>query len=146
MATKILLDDLQRLLAGGAQLVEVLPEREYAERRLPGAINIPLKQLDAKSAGVLDCAGPWSFTARTRFETWAHEPRAGSTRSGFTKVYDYVPGKIDWLAHNLPVDGEQADLPTAGRVARDDAVTCRLDDGSANSGNGSKPHPTGSVW
>ena len=54
MATKILLDDLQRLLAGGAQLVEVLPEREYAERRLPGAINIPLKQLDAKRAGVLD--------------------------------------------------------------------------------------------
>jgi rhodanese-related sulfurtransferase len=38
----------------GAQLVEVLPEREYAEMRLPGAINIPLKRLDAKSAGALE--------------------------------------------------------------------------------------------
>ena len=37
-----------------AQLVEVLPEREYAEMRLPDAINILLKQLDAKSAGVPD--------------------------------------------------------------------------------------------
>jgi CBS domain-containing protein len=47
---------------------------------------------------------------------------------GFTEVYDYVPGKADWLAHNLPVEGEQADAPTAGRLARDDAATCRLDD------------------
>jgi rhodanese-related sulfurtransferase len=54
MATGIWLDELQPLLAGGAQLVEVLPEREYAEMRLPGAINIPLKQLDAQSAGVLE--------------------------------------------------------------------------------------------
>ena len=46
---------------------------------------------------------------------------------GFAEVYDYVPGKIDWLAHNLPIDGEQADAPTAGRLARDDIVTCRLD-------------------
>ena len=54
MAPGILLDELERVLAAGAQLVEVLPEREYAEMRIPGAINIPLKQLDAKRAGVLD--------------------------------------------------------------------------------------------
>jgi CBS domain-containing protein len=47
---------------------------------------------------------------------------------GFTEVYDYVPGKADWLAHNLPLEGEQADASTAGRLARDDVVTCRLDD------------------
>ena len=39
-----------------------------------------------------------------------------------------MPGKVDWLAHNLSVEGEQGDLPTAGRLARDDVVTCRLDD------------------
>jgi CBS domain-containing protein len=47
---------------------------------------------------------------------------------GFTKVYDYVPGKVDWLAHNLPVEGEQAGLATAGRLARDNVVTCRLEE------------------
>jgi CBS domain-containing protein len=39
-----------------------------------------------------------------------------------------VPGKADWRAHGLPVEGEHADLPTAGGVARDDVVTCRLND------------------
>jgi Mg/Co/Ni transporter MgtE len=47
---------------------------------------------------------------------------------GFTEVYDYALGKVDWLAHGLPTDGEQAHAATAGSVARDDAVTCGLDD------------------
>jgi hypothetical protein len=47
---------------------------------------------------------------------------------GFAEVYDYVPGKADWLARGLPVEGETAQLPTAGRLARDDVVTCRLAD------------------
>jgi phage shock protein E len=46
-------DELQTLLAGGAQLVEVLPQEEYGELRLPGAINIPLKQLTPRSVDVL---------------------------------------------------------------------------------------------
>jgi rhodanese-related sulfurtransferase len=47
---------LRELLAAGAQLVEVLPEAEYREERLPGAINIPLKQLDTTTAQQLDPA------------------------------------------------------------------------------------------
>jgi len=45
---------LRELLDGGAQLVEVLPEAEYAEEHLPGAVNIPLKTLDADSTAQLD--------------------------------------------------------------------------------------------
>jgi rhodanese-related sulfurtransferase len=45
---------LRELLDDGAQLVEVLPEQEYGELHLPGAINIPLKQLDADSVAELD--------------------------------------------------------------------------------------------
>jgi rhodanese-related sulfurtransferase len=47
---------LRELLAAGAQLVEVLPEAESREEHLPGAINIPLKELDATSARLLDPA------------------------------------------------------------------------------------------
>jgi rhodanese-related sulfurtransferase len=43
--TTVDLDGLRQLLAGGAQLVEVLPREEYEELHLPGAINVPLKQL-----------------------------------------------------------------------------------------------------
>lgn len=39
-----------------------------------------------------------------------------------------MPGKVDWLAHNLPVEGDRAEAPTAGRVARDDVVRCRPED------------------
>jgi rhodanese-related sulfurtransferase len=42
------------LLAAGAQLVEVLPEDEYREEHLPGAVNIPLKKLDAETTADLD--------------------------------------------------------------------------------------------
>jgi rhodanese-related sulfurtransferase len=45
---------LAALLDRGAQLVEVLPEAEYREEHLPGAINIPLKELDSESAAQLD--------------------------------------------------------------------------------------------
>lgn len=48
------LADLRRLIAAGAQLVEVLPPEEYEELHVPGAINIPLKQLDAESTQQLD--------------------------------------------------------------------------------------------
>lgn len=58
MAASLGLADVKRLLAEGAQLVDVLPAGEYAEEHLPGAINIPLKQLDARTAGRLDRTRP----------------------------------------------------------------------------------------
>ncbi len=59
MSTPIDRDELQRLLREEqAQLVEVLPEDEYEDEHLPGAINVPLKTLDAETARQLDRQGP----------------------------------------------------------------------------------------
>ena len=58
MPSRIEIDELQVLLAGGAQLVEVLPAEEYEEQHLPGAVNIPLKQLDADTTAALDKGNP----------------------------------------------------------------------------------------
>jgi phage shock protein E len=41
------------MVAGGAQLVEVLPAEEYEAEHLPGAINIPLQQLDRQTTAAL---------------------------------------------------------------------------------------------
>jgi rhodanese-related sulfurtransferase len=49
---------VQGLVAEGAQLVEVLAAEEYEDEHLPGAINIPLKQLDGETARQLDRARP----------------------------------------------------------------------------------------
>ena len=58
MPTRIEIDRLRPLLAEGAQLVEVLPAAEYEEQHLPGAVNIPLKRLDAATTGSLDRGNP----------------------------------------------------------------------------------------
>lgn len=50
---------------------------------------------------------------------------------GFTHVYDYVSGKIDWLAHDLPSHGTAADTPTIGARVRSEVVTCRPDEALA---------------
>jgi hypothetical protein len=50
---------------------------------------------------------------------------------GFAEVYDYMPGKVDWIAHGLPVEGEWDQGATAGGLARGDAATCRLHDTAA---------------
>ena len=50
--------DVQRLVAQGAQLVDVLPAREFAGEHLPGAINLPLKELNAETARQLDRERP----------------------------------------------------------------------------------------
>jgi rhodanese-related sulfurtransferase len=50
MPTGIDREELQALTGQGAQLVEVLPADEYDSAHLPGAVNLPLKELDAKAS------------------------------------------------------------------------------------------------
>ncbi len=45
---------------------------------------------------------------------------------GFGEVYDYVAGKLDWMAAGLPTEGTNAARPRAGAVARKDVPTCGL--------------------
>src|SRR4051794_14661247 len=47
---------------------------------------------------------------------------------GFEDVYDYVPGKVDWLARGRPTEGDEADRPRGGPLARDDVIACGLED------------------
>ena len=49
---------VRTLLERGAQLVEVLPNDEYAWGHLPGAVNIPLKTLTAEAVTGLDRRRP----------------------------------------------------------------------------------------
>src|SRR5213595_2826063 len=99
MPTPIDRDGVQRLLAEGAELVEVLPPAEYEEEHLPGAINIPLKTLDAETTRRLESLG-------------------------FTSVYDYVAGKADWGSFGLPLEGTRGSATRIGAYLRRDVPTC----------------------
>ena len=57
MPTEIGRDELRQLTGQGAQLVEVLPIDEYEWAHLPGAVSLPLKELDER-AGELDRSRP----------------------------------------------------------------------------------------
>ncbi len=58
MSNDIDLEALDLLLADGALLIEVLPEDEFSEEHLPGAINVPLRRLTAESVAHIDRASP----------------------------------------------------------------------------------------
>ena len=57
------MQDLQRqgvqdLIEKGAQVVEVLPPEEFEEDHLPGAINMPLRNIETEAARRLDKRTP----------------------------------------------------------------------------------------
>jgi rhodanese-related sulfurtransferase len=124
MYEKIDYEGLRRLLDEGAQLVEVLPAEEYAEEHLPGAINIPLKELDGDSAAQLDKSRPvilycWDYLCDM-------SPRAAARLDSLGFVaYDYAPSKVDYLARGRPRQGEKASEQRAVDLLRDDGGALR---------------------
>ena len=51
-------DEVRRLMEQGAQIVDVLPTREYGEDHLPGAINLPLRKIETEAIRALDPSRP----------------------------------------------------------------------------------------
>lgn len=49
---------VRELAAAGAQIVEVLPRDEYDEGHLPGAVSLPLKELNRDTALQLERSRP----------------------------------------------------------------------------------------
>jgi rhodanese-related sulfurtransferase len=95
-------DTVQRLVAEGAQLVDVLPRHEYDEEHLPGAIHVPLKLLTDGAVAALDRGRPvivycWdALCDMSPRAAWRFE------HLGLVDVYDYAFGKVDWMAAGLP--------------------------------------------
>jgi rhodanese-related sulfurtransferase len=58
MAREIDRERVRRLMEQGAQIVDVLPAREYGEDHLPGAVNLPLRRIEAEAGQVLDPSRP----------------------------------------------------------------------------------------
>jgi rhodanese-related sulfurtransferase len=104
MATIIERERVKLLVDAGAQLLEVLPRKEYDEEHLVGALHYPLAELRDR-ASELDRAIPvivycWDYPCDL-------SPRAAATLDalGFGEVYDYAASKLDWIASALPTEG-----------------------------------------
>lgn len=58
MAARIDRNEVQKILADGAQLVDVLSAKEYEAEHILGAINIPLTKFGRETARQLDSSRP----------------------------------------------------------------------------------------
>ena len=142
MARTVGLPGVQALIERGAQLVEVLPKEEYDELHLPGAIHLPLKELDRRHVQRLDRERPVVVYCWDALCDMSPRAAARLDELGFD-VYDYALSKVDWMAHGLPMEGSATDRPTAGSFAHDDVSTCKLDDSPETIGQGIDASPYG---
>ncbi|TGQ08586.1 MULTISPECIES: metalloregulator ArsR/SmtB family transcription factor [unclassified Mesorhizobium] len=96
-------DELQALMRDGlVTLIDVRPADEFALGHVPGAINVPLGEIKAWSAGtdasrevIAYCRGPWcvmSFEAVAALRSLGHSAR---------RLEDGMP---EWKAAGLPVE------------------------------------------
>ncbi len=122
MVTDVDTEALQPLVGAGVPLLEVLPTDDFDEERLPGAISTPLSALTAEAVAFLDATAPvvvYGFDYQDD-----RSARAGRLLEsyGFTDVYDYVPGKVAWLAKGLPSEGARRPEQRVGSIADPDVV------------------------
>lgn len=91
----------QRMAAGDLTLLDVRPEPEYAAGHLPGAINIPVDQLEQRLTEIPDgpevvayCRGPYCV--------FAHEAVQVLQRHG-RRAVRLTDGVTEWRLAGLPV-------------------------------------------
>lgn len=94
---------MARIKEGTATVIDVRPPDEYAAGHLPGAINIPLKELEARLAAlpagrevIAYCRGNWCVLS---FEAVAALRRRGIAAR---RLADGFP---EWKVDGLPVEG-----------------------------------------
>jgi ArsR family transcriptional regulator len=92
---------MQRLRAGTVTIIDVRPEDEFALGHLPGALNIPLRGLEArlgeinrKQEVVAYCRGPYCVLS--------YEAVAALRARGF-KARRLEDGLPEWRVAGLPV-------------------------------------------
>ena len=104
MVDKITRDELKGLLDAGEDivLVEALPEKYYRDGHLPGALNLPHDDVDARAPTLLpDKSAPivvYCASAPCRNSGIAARRL---TAHGYADVRDYHEGKQDWIEAGL---------------------------------------------
>ncbi len=99
--------DLLALIQSGAALVvEVLDRPYYRKFHLPGAVNIPVS--GDFEAGIREHAPDLDHTIVVYcLDQACDASRRAAERlqaMGYTRVYDYEGGKMDWKAAGLPTE------------------------------------------
>jgi rhodanese-related sulfurtransferase len=95
-------DVLDRARKGLVVVIDVRPPEEYAAGHLPGALNIPIKELEARLASLPRRKEIVAY-CRGAYCVWSFEALARLRKRGFRarRLEDGFPG---WRATGLPVE------------------------------------------
>lgn len=92
--------EAQRLVAGGARLIDIRGRDEFARARALGAENRPLDQL-----GPVEGDAPVVFLCRSGMRTSANAPKLAACCEG--EAYTVEGGLDAWKAAGLPVEEDR---------------------------------------
>lgn len=107
MAPTITLKELRAKLDTGEELLllEALPRTSYEQVHLPGALNLPLDELEELAPRLVPDRDA-QIVVYCKDEACRNSELAARRlrRLGYTNVRDYAPGKAEWIAAGLPVE------------------------------------------
>jgi len=107
MSRTIKREELLRKLLSDARptVVEALPERYFADKHLPGAINLPHDKVDELAPGLLPDKGTEIIVYCSNLQCQNSGIAAHRlTALGYTNVAVYRDGKQDWETAGLPLE------------------------------------------
>jgi len=111
MTHTITREELLRKLASATPptLLEALPEKYYADKHLPGAINMPHDKVNNLAPRLLPDKGAELVVYCANIQCQNSNIAAHRlTALGYTKVSVYRDGKQDWEAASLPLESATA--------------------------------------
>lgn len=107
MSRTITREELLRKLLSRSRpiIVEALPEKYYADKHLPGALNMPHDKVDALAPGLLPDkdAEIVVYCANVQCQN-SHIAAHRLAALGYTNASVYREGKQDWEAASLPFE------------------------------------------
>jgi rhodanese-related sulfurtransferase/DNA-binding transcriptional ArsR family regulator len=92
----------RRLKSGDVTILDVRPEDEFALAHVPGAINVPLKELEARTAEI-DPTKDIIAYCRGAYCVYSYEAVAKLRAKGF-RIRRLEDGLPEWKAAGLPVE------------------------------------------
>lgn len=86
-------------------IIEALPQKYFESEHLPGAINIPHDEIQARAPVLLPDKEAFIVVYCASTECKNSKIAANLLlQMGYTNTFEYVEGKQDWLMANFPVE------------------------------------------
>ncbi len=111
MAQEISREELGEKLdrGDGIVLVDVLGEPYYRHSHLPGAISLPLEEIERAPEALPDKDADIVVYCTSPIRSASQAAARGLATIGYHNVRDYPGGKQDWIQAGLPHEGNHHD-------------------------------------